>query len=117
MQDADEAGNQGAQGLVVHVAGGAVRSTRSALPMLPPVGFSGPPPEPGVHCDSSHPNVQFQDVARRRLPSPVVRLRRSSTSNSSRDQLGNSRRTFWIICGVVTSARLYDLKARLRLTG
>ena len=26
----------------------SVRSTRSALPMLPLVGFSGPPPEPGV---------------------------------------------------------------------
>jgi len=27
---------------------GAVMSTRSAVPMLPLVGFSGPPPEPGV---------------------------------------------------------------------
>ena len=48
MQDADEAVAEGAQGLVVGVAGGAVRSTRSALPMLPLVGFFGPPPEPGV---------------------------------------------------------------------
>ena len=48
MEDADESVAEGAQGLVVHVAGGAVRSTRSALPLLPLVGFSGPPPEPGV---------------------------------------------------------------------
>jgi hypothetical protein len=39
MQDADESITQGAQGLVVAVSGGAVRSTRSALPMLPLVGF------------------------------------------------------------------------------
>src|ERR1700751_3008061 len=48
VQDAEEAVAEGAQGLGVGVAGGAVRSTRSALPMLPLVGFSGPPPEPGV---------------------------------------------------------------------
>ena len=34
---------------VSHPHSVTVRSARSALPVLPPVGFSGPPPEPGVH--------------------------------------------------------------------
>jgi hypothetical protein len=38
-EDADESVAPSAQGLVVGVAGGGVRSTRSALPMLPSVGF------------------------------------------------------------------------------
>jgi hypothetical protein len=44
VQDADESAAQCSQGLMVEIAGGAVRSTRSALPMGPLVGFSGPPP-------------------------------------------------------------------------
>lgn len=30
----------------------SVRSTRGALPVLPPVGFPGPPPAPGVHLSA-----------------------------------------------------------------
>ena len=34
---------------VSHLHPDKVRSTRGALPALPPVGFPEPPPEPGVH--------------------------------------------------------------------
>lgn len=46
--DVEPPAGQGEHGLGVGFAFSAVRSTRSALPMLPLVGFSGPPPEPGV---------------------------------------------------------------------
>lgn len=40
----------GAACVLVALGSYHVRSARSALPVLPPVGFSGPPPEPGVRC-------------------------------------------------------------------
>jgi hypothetical protein len=46
----------------------AVRSTRSALPMLPLVGFSGPPPEPGVPVTEHralHKSLRGKEVSSR----------------------------------------------------
>ena len=47
-QDVEASTGQGQDCLSVVFALSTVRSTRSALPMLPSVGFSGPPAEPGV---------------------------------------------------------------------